>query len=74
MYVCICKGITQKQLEDAVSARKGQSSKDVMKALGVGSDCGTCVEDAIEQVFQASNKKSHHQHSKLLPNMSPIRE
>ncbi len=56
MYVCICKGITQKQLEDAVSVRKGQSSKDVLRALGVGSDCGTCVEDAVEKLLQSNGK------------------
>lgn len=55
MYVCICKGITQKQLEEAVNSRKGQSAKDVLKLLGIGSDCGTCVEDAAEQMLQSSN-------------------
>lgn len=61
MYVCICKGITQKQVEDAVAVRKGQTAKNIMRALGVGSDCGTCVEDAIEQMLQTSNKNSHQQ-------------
>ena len=63
MYVCICKGITQKQLEEAIAARKGQSAKNIMRALGVGSDCGTCIEDAIQQMLQASNKNSTSQHS-----------
>ncbi len=63
MYVCICMGITQKQLEDAVSARKGQSSKDVLRALGVGADCGTCVEDAVKQLLQTSNKNPQQRHS-----------
>ncbi len=63
MYVCICKGITQKQLEDAVASRKGQAAKDVMRALGLGSDCGTCVEDAIKQMLQSSNKNPQHSHS-----------
>jgi bacterioferritin-associated ferredoxin len=63
VYVCICKGITQKQVEEAVATRKGQSSKDVMRALGIGSDCGTCVEDAVEQMLQASNKKPRRSHS-----------
>lgn len=63
MYICICKGITQKQLEEAVNARKGQSAKDVLRALGVGSDCGTCVEDAAEQMLQSSNKKPQAAHS-----------
>ncbi len=57
MYVCICKGITQKQLEESVNSRKGQSAKDVLRVLGIGSDCGTCVEDAAEQLLQTSNKQ-----------------
>lgn len=72
MYVCICKGITQKQLEDAVASRKGQATKDVMRALGLGSDCGTCVEDAIKQMLQTSNKKSRHSHSEK--SSTPSRE
>lgn len=63
MYVCICKGITQKQLEEAVNARMGQSAKDVLRALGIGSDCGTCVEEAAEQMLQASNKQPQVAHS-----------
>ncbi len=68
MYVCICKGITQKQVEEAIAARKGQSAKNIMRALGIGSDCGTCLEDAIQQMLQASNKNSTSQHKQ---NSSP---
>lgn len=63
VYVCICKGITQKQVEDAVASRKGQSAKDIMRALGVGSDCGTCVEDAIKQMLPSSNKNPSQRRS-----------
>lgn len=63
MYVCICKGITQKQLEEAVSARKGQSAKDVLRALGIGSDCGTCVEDAAEQMLQSQSSNPRVAHA-----------
>ena len=63
MYVCICKGITQKQVEEAIAVRKGQSAKNIMRALGIGSDCGTCVEDAIQQMLQSSNKNSTSQHT-----------
>jgi bacterioferritin-associated ferredoxin len=47
MYVCICKGITEKQIQEAISSRNTKNPKEVLKALGVGSDCGTCVEDAV---------------------------
>lgn len=53
MYVCVCNGITQKQIEDAVGVCKRQSVKDVLKTLGVGSDCGTCIEDAVKHLLEA---------------------
>lgn len=52
MYVCICKGITEKQIQEAVTSRKSHNPKDILKALGVGSDCGTCVEDAVNALLE----------------------
>ncbi|MGE3608734.1 MAG: (2Fe-2S)-binding protein [Bacteriovoracaceae bacterium] len=54
MYVCICKGITEKQIQDAVSSRNTNNPKEVLKALGVGTDCGTCVEDAVSKLLEKS--------------------
>ena len=62
MYVCICKGITESQLEDAVAVRKNQSVRDVMKTLGVGTDCGTCVEDAVRTLLDAQGHPPRHAH------------
>ncbi len=45
MYICICKGITEKQLEEASLAVT--SVTEVCKMLGVGSECGVCLTDAI---------------------------
>ena len=59
MYVCICQGITEKQVEEAVNARKGQSPKDVLRALGVGSDRGTCVEDAVKRLMDKTKHPPH---------------
>lgn len=52
MYVCICKGITEKQIQDAVTSRSINNPKEILKALGVGSDCGTCVEDAVKTLLE----------------------
>jgi bacterioferritin-associated ferredoxin len=57
MYVCICRGITEKQIQDAVSSRNSNNPKEILKALGVGSDCGTCVEDAVKTLID-SNARS----------------
>lgn len=41
MYVCICMGVTEKDIRDAVSA--GLSSPtEIMDHTGAGSRCGTC--------------------------------
>ncbi len=54
MYVCICKGITEKQIVDAVTSRNSNNPKEILKALGVGSDCGTCVEDAVKTLLEVN--------------------
>lgn len=51
MYICICKGITDTQIQDAFNSRKSSNPKEILKALGVGSDCGTCVEDAVKTLL-----------------------
>ncbi|MBK26773.1 MAG: glycoprotein [Halobacteriovorax sp.] len=55
MVICLCKGITDKKIEDLVE--KGLPTKEVLKKLGVGSDCGICVVDAIEKVQAKARSK-----------------
>ncbi len=52
MYVCICKGITEKQVQEAVTSRSSNNPKEILKSLGIGSDCGTCVEDAVKTLIE----------------------
>lgn len=52
MYICICKGITDKQIQEAVTTRNSNNPKDILKALGIGTDCGTCVEEAIKALLE----------------------
>ncbi len=47
MYVCICNGITDKQIRRAASA--GASSvRDLQSELGVAAGCGSCHEHAAK--------------------------
>ena len=55
MYVCICKGITEKQIQEAVTSRNSNNPKEILRALGVGSDCGTCVEDAVKSLIESQS-------------------
>ena len=65
MYICICKAITQKQIEEKMLQYNG-NVKQTLKSLGVGSECGSCVEDAaleIKQKFKQLKSDSNHSHS-----------
>lgn len=59
MYICICKGITEEQLEKAI--KPDSKPTDILKDLGVGDSCGICLIDAIEKM---SHKKSVAQQQK----------
>ncbi len=47
MFVCMCYGITDKQIENAVRKNSVGNIRDLKKQLGVGSQCGTCVDMAV---------------------------
>jgi len=42
MYVCICKGVTDKQLKCAINQDGLCSRKALRENLGVGDECGKC--------------------------------
>ncbi len=42
MYICVCNGITDSQIRDAVSDGAA-SLDDVRSLLGVASKCGKCA-------------------------------
>lgn len=50
MYVCICRGITEKQLRQ-IAQQQPCSVQELSAVTGVGSDCGCCMEYAC-QVLQ----------------------
>jgi bacterioferritin-associated ferredoxin len=56
MFVCVCNGITERQIREAVS--DGACSLDELGArLGVASGCGTCV-DFARQVLHETLQSS----------------
>jgi len=63
MYVCICKGITDKQIRAAVAA--GASSLlDVRRQLGVSSQCGKCQTLASQILLEALPATSFDEQSR----------
>ena len=55
MYICIFKGITDKQLEEAQLTSK--SFNEICKKLGLGSECGACVKEAIQKTMTTKSQK-----------------
>ena len=46
MYVCVCHGVTDKQIRNAVREEGVGNLRDLRNALNVGSQCGKCVQMA----------------------------
>lgn len=54
MYICICKGITEKMLMDQIGPHK-RSEEQILKNLGIGDSCGSCVVDAVKKILDNQN-------------------
>jgi bacterioferritin-associated ferredoxin len=48
MYICMCNGITDKQLDGEINKNVNASVKDICKRLGIGTDCGTCIQNVVQ--------------------------
>ncbi|NVK23910.1 MAG: bacterioferritin-associated ferredoxin [Gammaproteobacteria bacterium] len=46
MYVCICKGITDKDIQQLVREHGVGSLRELKQHLPIGSQCGTCTKVA----------------------------
>lgn len=42
MYVCLCKGVTDRDIHTAIEAG-ARNLRDLTAALGIGRDCGQCA-------------------------------
>lgn len=52
MYVCVCNGVTERQIESAVVGG-AQKMRDLRELLGVASVCGRCAECAHQCLSRA---------------------
>jgi bacterioferritin-associated ferredoxin len=55
MYVCICNGVTDRDIRDA-AWRGARTVKDLRRELGVASDCGKCASCAHEVLCEARHE------------------
>ncbi len=56
MYVCLCNGITESQIRDAVGGG-ARSLSELHSCLGVASCCGRCA-DCAQQVLHETLSSS----------------
>jgi bacterioferritin-associated ferredoxin len=48
MFVCMCFGITDKQVKNAVEAHGVGNIRELKQVMALGSQCGKCIELAQE--------------------------
>jgi bacterioferritin-associated ferredoxin len=61
MYVCVCRAVTDKQVEAAIEAG-ARTVQDVTKACCAGDDCGAChqvIEGMIEDAREGESAVRH---------------
>lgn len=46
MYVCLCKGITDKDIKEAVRQNGVGSLRELKQHMPLGSECGSCTKVA----------------------------
>jgi bacterioferritin-associated ferredoxin len=46
MYVCLCHGVTDTKIKQSVRDSGVGSVRELREALGVGSQCGRCIQMA----------------------------
>lgn len=59
MYVCLCKGITDRQLR-AAACEGIHDLRSACRVLGVGSECGQCTQQAREVLQQTLQSAASH--------------
>ena len=57
MYVCLCKGVTDTQIKEAV-ADGANSLRAVRMQLGVASQCGRCADCACDVIKEAKTERN----------------
>lgn len=60
MYVCVCRGITDRDIREAI-AEGARSVSDVAQMLGAGTGCGTCRDFTQELIREARSSQTINQ-------------
>ena len=65
MYVCVCKAVTDSQLESAISGGLC-TRRQLFDNFGVGRDCGKCNNDIRELINNQTKNKLTTANDKLI--------
>ena len=57
MYVCICNGVTDRQIREAV-ANGCRSVAELTMRTGAGANCGSCLETAAAMLEPAPKERA----------------
>ncbi|MFT7227970.1 MAG: bacterioferritin-associated ferredoxin [Methylophilaceae bacterium] len=71
MYVCVCNGVTERQVYKAIDAG-ATTVKALSRQLGVGTQCGTCVGCAKACLSKAHLLETQSSKTELTSNVFPI--
>ena len=69
MYVCLCRGVTNQVVSEAVSAG-ALTSKQVAQACGAGAECGRCRNTIRSIIASSQTESSEVDKGKPTPPMS----
>lgn len=58
MYVCLCKGVTDKTIRNAVHDQGISSMRELRQNYGVASQCGCCKSCAKEVLSEAVKERN----------------
>lgn len=58
MYVCICQGVTDRQIKEAVGTGNCRSLRQLCQHLGVVHQCGRCGKEAHQLLRATLNELS----------------
>lgn len=58
MYICVCKGVTDTAIREAVHNGRADRMRDLKANLGVSEQCGICACHAKQVLEQALMQKT----------------
>ena len=60
MYVCLCHGLTEKQIKNALE-ESDNSLRNLQLKCGAGTDCGSCIRELREMLRNGQSEKKETQ-------------